>query len=204
MHERRHRDTSAVFTANSRYRFDPSPYFFILSVTRDSQLRNRALQSAPLVTVSPLCSPRRAGMSGKTVVRRKSRRPVRGLLAKHTDRAAVVASETRELERRQRTWANRRAVDRAVDVLRTALPSVISGKDWDEVERALIRIGRAVEAARPPAWMRKPDDQWLIDAQHTLDDDEIALILSPAGYSRDREAALKAVRERRRKIKRRR
>lgn len=141
-----------------------------------------------------------------TTRQRKSRRALRGLLAKHPNRARVVEVEARELERRRQQWTNRRSVDRAIDVLRSILPSVIANtvKNLGEVEAALIVIGKAIEDARPPAWMRTADDSWLVNALHELDDDELAQILNPARHRSDRDSALKAVRERRRKLTRRR
>ncbi|HEY0991142.1 MAG TPA: hypothetical protein VGD80_29015, partial [Kofleriaceae bacterium] len=105
----------------------------------------------------------------------------------------------RHLDVVRQRWMERRASKRALAKLRTVLPEAVSGRDRQQAIDMLDQLSRWLDEVRAPEWMRSPEDKWIVDAQHELDDDELAKILSPAGYRRDRGAALHAVRERRRR-----
>lgn len=116
----------------------------------------------------------------------------------------LVESWARHLDQVRQRWADFRESEKALAALRVKLPEAVSGRVRSRASHMIAQLEQWIDDSRPPAWMRCPEDKWLVDAQHELDDDELARILSPAGFSRDREAALRAVRERRRKIARRR
>lgn len=118
--------------------------------------------------------------------------------------ARLVESEARQLEHIRTQWRNRRDAKRALATLRAVLPDAVSGKVREQTVNLIEQLAGWLDEVRAPAWILTPEDRWLVDAQHELDDDEIAKLLSPATYRCDREAALRAVRERRRKIARRR
>lgn len=118
--------------------------------------------------------------------------------------ARLVESESRHLELVRRRWADRITSAQALDTLRASLPDAVSGRVRERTRDMIEQLAQWLADTSVPTWIRSPEDLWLVDAQHELDDDEIAKILSPQRLLADREAALRNVREKRSKIVRRR
>lgn len=132
-----------------------------------------------------------------------------------------------DLEWRREHWSEQQELRRAVAALRAALRKVlgkraVAGRPYEEMLKRLEREPQVAPmwcrthedwwlaggSLAPSAWLatvqrRAPDDK-ITGAARELDDDEIAMILSPAGYRRSRERAIAAVRVRRAVLNRRR
>lgn len=100
----------------------------------------------------------------------------------------------------QASWPHVMEGCAAVAKLRAVLPRVrVSASALGEAI-AHIEALEAWIALIAPSYCRSPEDLWLPLAGDYLDDDEISQILSPAAYERDRQAALAALRTRRRAL----
>ena len=124
-----------------------------------------------------------------------------------------------DLRRRRECWPDQRELHRAIAALRAALTKVLGdGAASQRYCEVLERLER--DPAVAPVWCRTPEDWWLAvgrlapsawlakpqdrppedkitGAARELDDDQLAVILSPGGYRRNREKAITAVRVRR-------
>ena len=116
--------------------------------------------------------------------------------------AQIVRANAELLERIRQRWSMNEPLitmaTTALGQLRSSLPALLGQVAQSDAVEAIARLTELLREVLPR--FDSAEEEWLALAEKDLDDDELARILSPGHYQREREAAIAAIGARRAKM----